>query len=99
MKAYKSVFENRTVPLYSIKGAVGHTMGAAGLIETVIALRVLEERIIPPTVGLIDVDPEAKDWASLEKRRLEKDVVLLNNSGFGGVNAALVLRQQEKEMW
>ena len=57
------------------------------------ALWVLKEKIIPPTVGLIDVDPEAKDWASLEKRRLEKDVVLLNNSGFGGVNAALVLKQ------
>ncbi|MBF0384404.1 MAG: beta-ketoacyl-[acyl-carrier-protein] synthase family protein [Candidatus Omnitrophica bacterium] len=93
MKAYKSVFENREVPLYSIKGAVGHTMGASGLIETVIALRVLEENIIPPTVGLADVDPEAKDWVSLEKRTLEKRAILLNNAGFGGVNAALLLKQ------
>ncbi|MCX5714391.1 MAG: beta-ketoacyl synthase N-terminal-like domain-containing protein [Candidatus Omnitrophica bacterium] len=93
MKAYKSVFENRPVPLYSIKGAVGHTMGASGLIETIIALRVLEKRIIPPTVGLIDVDPEAKDWASRESRALAKSAILLNNAGFGGVNAALVLKQ------
>jgi 3-oxoacyl-[acyl-carrier-protein] synthase II len=93
MKAYSSIFHNRPVPLYSIKGAVGHTMGASGLIETVIALRVLEEKIIPPTVGLIDVDPEAKDWASRELRTLEKSAILLNNAGFGGVNAALVLKQ------
>jgi 3-oxoacyl-[acyl-carrier-protein] synthase II len=93
MKAYNRIFGSRPVPLYSIKGALGHTMGAAGLIETIIALRVLEERIIPPTVGLIDVDPEAKDWASLEKRDLKGDIALLNNSGFGGVNAALVLKE------
>ena len=92
MKAYNAIFAKHPIPLYSIKGAIGHTMGAAGLIETIIALRVLQERIIPPTVGLIDVDPEAKDWASLERRNLEGDTILLNNSGFG-VNAALVLRR------
>jgi len=92
MKAYQSVFPDHPVPLYSLKGAVGHTMGAAGLIETVTALQVLRERIIPPTVGMRDVDPEAKDWVSWEKKVLEKDVVLVNNSGFGGVNVALVLK-------
>ena len=93
MKAYNAIFAKHPIPLYSIKGAIGHTMGAAGLIETVIALRVLQERIIPPTVGLIDVDPEAKDWASLEKRNLDGDAILVNNSGFGGINASLVLKQ------
>jgi len=92
MKAYNAIFSKHPIPLYSIKGAIGHTMGAAGLIETIIALRVLQERIIPPTVGLKDVDPEAKDWASLEKRNLGGGAILLNNSGFGGVNAALILR-------
>ncbi|MFA5362109.1 MAG: beta-ketoacyl synthase N-terminal-like domain-containing protein [Candidatus Omnitrophota bacterium] len=91
MKAYAGVFGN-PMPLYSIKGAVGHTMGAAGLIETAIALRVLRERVIPATIGLRDADPEAQNWVSLEKRKLEKNVVLLNNSGFGGVNAALILK-------
>ncbi len=92
MKAYNSVFMNQPVPLYSIKGALGHTMGAAGLIETAIALKVLKEKIIPATVGLKEVDPEAKGWAALENRALEKNVILLNNAGFGGVNASLVLR-------
>ncbi len=92
MKSYSSIFRDWPVPLYSIKGAVGHTMGASGLIETVIALHALKKNIIPPTVGLIDVDPEARDWVSLEKRDLKGGIALLNNSGFGGVNAALVLK-------
>lgn len=93
MKAYQSVFLDHSVPLYSMKGAVGHTMGAAGLIETVIALQVLKEKIIPPTIGTRDVDPDAKNWVSLDNRVLEKDVVLVNNSGFGGINATLVLKR------
>ncbi len=93
MKAYKSIFEDKPIPLYSIKGALGHTMGAAGLIETIIALKALQEKIIPQTVGLKDIDPEAEGWVSSGKRKLEKSAILLNNAGFGGVNAALVLRQ------
>lgn len=93
MKAYKSVFVDHFVPLYSIKGAVGHTMGAAGLIEVIIALQVLQERIIPPTVGTRDVDPEAKGWVSLDKKVLEKDVVLVNNAGFGGINVTLTMKR------
>ncbi len=93
MKAYSRIFNGSPIPLYSIKGAIGHTMGAAGLIETIIALRVLQEKIIPQTVGLKDIYLEAKDWAALEKRTLEKSAILLNNAGFGGVNAALILKQ------
>jgi len=93
MKAYKSVFMDQPVQLYSIKGALGHTMGAAGLIETAVALQVLKEKIIPATVGLQDIDPEARGWAALEKCELAKSAILLNNAGFGGVNAALVLRE------
>ncbi|MFA5087655.1 MAG: beta-ketoacyl synthase N-terminal-like domain-containing protein [Candidatus Omnitrophota bacterium] len=92
MKAYRTVFGDQPVPLYSIKGAMGHTMGAAGLMETLIALQVLREKIIPATVGLQEVDPEAEGWVSLDKRALRKNFLLLNNSGFGGVNAALILK-------
>jgi 3-oxoacyl-[acyl-carrier-protein] synthase II len=91
MKAYNGVFDH-PVPAYSIKGALGHTMGAAGLIEACVALRVLKDRRVPRTAGLKDVDPEAEGWVASENRGLEKTAVLLNNSGFGGVNAALVLR-------
>ncbi|MDD5773493.1 MAG: beta-ketoacyl synthase N-terminal-like domain-containing protein [bacterium] len=91
MNAFSKIFENKK-PVYSVKGGIGHTMGAAGLIETMIALKSLKESIIPPTVNLEDVDEEAKGWVSACERPLNGDrTVLLTNSGFGGTNAALIL--------
>lgn len=93
MKAFKKVFGQRPVPVYSMKGGIGHTMAAAGLIEAVIALKSLEEQKIPPTVGLNRVDEEAKGWVSGESRKTSGDYALSTNSGFGGVNAALLLKR------
>ena len=92
IKAFKQVYK-KAVPAYSIKGAIGHTLGTAGLIEVAVALKVQEERIIPATVGLKHIDPEAKNWVSLLPRRLKKDTVVLNNCGFGGINAVLILKK------
>ncbi|MBU1810542.1 MAG: beta-ketoacyl-[acyl-carrier-protein] synthase family protein [Candidatus Omnitrophica bacterium] len=91
MKAFKSVFEN-SLPTYSIKGATGHTMGAAGLIEAIIAIESLKEKVVPPTVGLRDVDDEAKGWVSNKTQKFDKDIVLSVNAGFGGINAAVLLQ-------
>ena len=91
--AFKNIFKNKTiVPVYSIKGATGHTLGAAGLIETVLALKVGLEKIIPPTVGLKETDPQAAGWVSLLKRKLKQPTIMLNNCGFGGINAVLILK-------
>lgn len=92
IKAFRSVFGDRPVPTYSIKGSIGHTMGAAGLVETVVALVSLREQTVPPTANLRDVDPEAAGLVSaapVPARGME--TALSTNSGFGGVNAALVL--------
>lgn len=94
IKAFKKIYK-KSVPIYSIKGAIGHTLGAAGLIEAIVALKVLQEKIIPATVGLENVDQEAKGLVYLFPRKLKKDVVMLNNCGFGGINAALVLRNYD----
>ena len=93
MKAFKTVFGTRSVPTYSIKGAIGHTMGAAGLVETIVAFESLKERVVPPTVNLLDVDDEAQGWVSSEPRWFNNTVTVSTNSGFGGVNAALVLKK------
>lgn len=92
MKAFKKVFE-KNIPAFSIKGAVGHTMGAAGLIEALICAKVLEEQKVPPTVGLDQVDEEAEGWVSGECQKVEGDYVLSTNSGFGGINASLLLKR------
>ncbi|MFQ5560776.1 MAG: beta-ketoacyl synthase N-terminal-like domain-containing protein [Nitrospinota bacterium] len=92
MKAFRTIFGNNRRPVYSIKGGIGHSMGAAGLVEMIIALRTLRSGISPPTVNLNEVDEDARGWVSPFESSLDKyKMVLSTNSGFGGVNAALVL--------
>jgi 3-oxoacyl-[acyl-carrier-protein] synthase II len=93
LTAFGSVFGDRNIPLHSIKGAIGHTLGAAGGIETAVALRSLAEGIIPPTVGCSD--PEVEGQVGDRPFPLAGDVLLATNSGFGGINAALVLEKGE----
>ncbi len=93
MKAFRRVFPNRPVPVYSVKGSLGHTMGAAGLIEMLVALKSMEAQVVPPSANLHQVDPEAEGWVSpTAVRTTGMNAVLSTNSGFGGVNAALVLK-------
>ncbi len=92
MKAFHSVFEEKAAPVYSIKGGIGHTMGAAGLVEMIIAMRSLREGIAPGTVNLKEPDDCSKGWASPGKRSLDgKGVALVTNAGFSGINTALVV--------
>jgi 3-oxoacyl-[acyl-carrier-protein] synthase II len=92
MKAFKTVFGVRGLPVYSVKGGIGHTLGAAGLLEVILAFRSLDERIVPPTVNLRTPDDEAAGWVSSEVRAIDSSVTLSTNSGFGGINVALVLK-------
>ena len=93
MKAFKMVFGTQSIPVYSIKGAIGHTMGAAGLVEAIVAFESLNERVVPPTVNLLEVDDEAKGWVSSEAGTHDNTVTVSTNSGFGGINSALVLKK------
>ncbi|MFH1858473.1 MAG: beta-ketoacyl-[acyl-carrier-protein] synthase family protein [Candidatus Omnitrophota bacterium] len=89
--AFQKVFGDRQVPIYSVKGAIGHSMGAAGGIEVALGLKTLCDRMAPPTVGLINPMDEARGRVSPEPVSLAGDYLLTTNSGFGGVNAALIL--------
>ncbi|MEW6379959.1 MAG: beta-ketoacyl-[acyl-carrier-protein] synthase family protein [bacterium] len=92
MKAFKRIFTNQAIPTYSIKGGTGHTLGAAGLVEAIVAFRSLQEKVIPPTVNMRCVDEEAKGWVSPQPQPFNGQVTVSTNSGFGGLNAALVLK-------
>ncbi len=89
--AFKELFGQKRIPFHSIKGALGHTLGAAGAIETVLAIESLQKQLLPPTIGLKEPDEKAKDLVSSEIQEFSGDHLLLTNSGFGGVNAALIL--------
>ncbi len=91
--AIARVFGAGRVPVNSIKGAIGHTLGAAGAFETVLCVEVLERGLIPPTAGLETVDPACAglDLVQAVARNRPVDVALSTSSGFAGTNAALVL--------
>jgi len=95
LKAFKAVFEQAR-PTFSIKGGTGHTMGSAGLIEALLALQVAKTGIVPGTVGLQEPDEEAVGWASPENQVCGPGWILSTNSGFGGTNAALLLKRNRE---
>jgi 3-oxoacyl-[acyl-carrier-protein] synthase II len=95
LTAFRNLFGGRLLPMHSIKGAIGHTLGAAGGIEAVLGLKCLVARTLPPTVGLLEPEEAAKGFVSRSAQPIEGRYLLSTNSGFGGVNAALILRREE----
>ena len=93
MTAMESVFGSRIFPVFSIKGAIGHTLGAAGGIETAVCVRALRSSAVPPTAGLSSPESRADGRVSNRKQPFDGRNILTTNSGFGGVNAALVLER------
>jgi 3-oxoacyl-[acyl-carrier-protein] synthase II len=94
LKAFGAVFGAAPRPTYSVKGGIGHTLGAAGLVEMLVALESLRQAIVPPTVNLRTVDPLAQGWVAPQAVSLRSaEATLSTNSGFGGINAALILKR------
>jgi len=92
MAAFHSVFSSPR-PTYSVKGGIGHTMGAAGLVEVVLALKTFETGWVPPTVALQVPQEQADGWVRGGAVELSAEYALSTNAGFGGVNASLVLKK------
>jgi 3-oxoacyl-[acyl-carrier-protein] synthase II len=80
------------IPVNSIKGALGHTMGAAAALEAIMCLLAAREGLIPPTVGYEEPDPACDlDYVPGTCRAARPRLMLSTSLGFGGCNAALVL--------
>lgn len=88
LAAFGTVFGETLPPLHSVKGGIGHTLGAAGAVEIALAARCLAARSIPPTSGCRD--PESSAVAA-HAQPIGQGPILSVNSGFGGVNAAIIL--------
>jgi 3-oxoacyl-[acyl-carrier-protein] synthase II len=91
LKAFDDLFGKKPLPIGSIKGAIGHTLGAAGGIEAVLGLRALSEQRLPPTVGLVFAEKAANGNISAHSQPFSGSILLSTNSGFGGINGALVI--------
>ncbi|HEV3400450.1 MAG TPA: beta-ketoacyl-[acyl-carrier-protein] synthase family protein, partial [Acidimicrobiales bacterium] len=91
-EALVKVFGENGPPVTSIKGAVGHLIGAAGAVEAVTSVLSLRDGVVPPTANHDRTDPElAIDVVAGEPRQVAAGPVVSNSFGFGGHNATLVL--------
>lgn len=79
------------VPAFSLKGAVGHTLGAAGALEAAMSLVALEAGVMPGSVGLETPDPAIACRLSRAPEQTASRRAMSNAFGFGGNNAALLL--------
>ncbi|HEV3265013.1 MAG TPA: beta-ketoacyl-ACP synthase II [Acidimicrobiales bacterium] len=90
--AITKVFGAEAPPVTSTKGITGHGLGAAGAIEAVAAVLSIERRLIPPTSGYEQPDPDIHlDIVAGEARPWVPGSVLSNSFGFGGHNGCLVI--------
>ena len=94
--AIKAVFGEhaRKLAVSSTKSMTGHTLGAAGGIEAAITALAIHRKVLPPTINLENPDPDCDlDYVPHQPREVAVDLALSNSFGFGGTNAALLLRR------
>lgn len=90
-RAIKYAFGDHTPAVYAPKAALGHPLGAAGAVESVLAVQALRDGVVPPTLNLKDLDPEIDlDVVAGGPRRADYRYAVSNSFGLGGNNVALV---------
>jgi 3-oxoacyl-[acyl-carrier-protein] synthase II len=80
----------------STKAMHGHTMGAAGGVEAIAALMPIVRGLVPPGINIDETDPDSVlDFIGARPREITTDATLSNSFGFGGHNAAIVLKRHQ----
>lgn len=95
-QAIKKIFGEHAPKLAvsSTKSMTGHLLGAAGGIEAIICALSMERGVIPPTINLVDPDPECDlDYVPNKAVKREVKAAISNSFGFGGHNATILLRR------
>ena len=93
-EAIAKVFGIPSPPVTSLKGALGHTLGAAGAIEAVSVCLTFENNLIPVTANTTELDPDIQiDVVMNEPRPLSAGAIISNSFGFGGHNGTLVFER------
>ncbi len=95
IRALREVFGNRIPPVNSTKSLTGHSLGAAGVQETIYSILQMQGGFIAESANIEELDPEIADAPIVRSRvdnaKLER--VLSNSFGFGGTNASLVFQR------
>lgn len=85
------------VPVNSTKGMTGHTLGAAGAVEAIVAMLAIDAGIVPGSPGTQTLDPALRARYEVEGQERTVDRVLSNSFGFGGSNCSLVFGRLARE--
>ncbi len=94
VKAMRQVFGQQLPPFSSTKSMTGHGIGAAGGLELIFCLGMMDRGFIAPSINIDTPDPEVVGLPVVtETRDAPLKTVLSNNFGFGGTNASMILRQ------
>jgi len=100
LEAFKTVLGEhaKNVSITATKSAIGHTLGAAGGIGAIAAINAMRSGCVPPTLNLVDPSPAMGDLdcTPLKSRSREIRAALVNAFGFGGQNAALIVRRWDE---
>ena len=84
----------RRLVVNSTKSMTGHLLGGAGGIESVFTVLAVHHQVSPPTINIVNQDPECDlDYCANEARPMKIDLAVKNNFGFGGTNGTLVFRR------
>lgn len=91
---------DKEICISSLKGSLGHLLGAAGAVESVFTIKAIQEKVVPASINIDNLDPEFKlnenphlKIAANQKQALNNDQisVIKNSFGFGGTNASICL--------
>ena len=96
--AVKTLFggKENCPPISSIKGQIGHCLGAAGGIEAVVSIMAMRDGIIPPTINYENPDENCDlDIVPNAARKADLNVIMSNSFGFGGTNGAVIFKKYE----
>ena len=82
------------MPVSSCKGHIGHTLGAAGALESILSLEMLRRQELIPTLNLEKPDPQCMGINLLKEKKAQRvETIMKNNFALGGVNTALIFRR------
>ena len=97
-RAIKSVFKDHAhkVSISSTKSQLGHSLGASGGIELILAIKALREGVVPPTINLDTPDPDCDlDYTPNQAKERDLTYAMSNSFGFGGHNASVIVKKFE----
>jgi 3-oxoacyl-[acyl-carrier-protein] synthase II len=90
---------DRAVPYSTLKGYMGHTLGACGALETWMSINMMNRGWIAPNLNLNNLDPQCGelDYITGDGREMNPELIMCNNFAFGGINTSLILKKWSGE--